>query len=73
MDGFSEGIAEAVGHGVIDGDIVAERGGGWIGLEVGDAVGEGGCDGETGGCHVVLHVVLRGVGEDDGRFGLADD
>lgn len=72
VDGAAQGIAKTMGHGVIDGDVVAEAGCGWSGLEIGDAVGKGCGDGESAGGHVVFHVVRWGVGEYDGGLSLAD-
>lgn len=72
--GIAEGIAEAVGHGVVEEDVVAVVvGRRRVGDEVRRAVGEGGGDGEAAGGHMVFHVIGGRVGEDDGRFHLADD
>src|SRR5687767_1342993 len=71
-DQFVERAAEAVRHGVVNGDFAFEMFAMRNGAEVGHAAGEGGGDGEARSVGVVFHVILWRMGEKDGGRDVAD-
>ena len=71
-DEFVERAAQAVGHRVVDGDVVGDVFAIWRGAEVRHAAAERGSNGEARSVGVIFHVILRRMGEDDGGGDLPD-
>ena len=61
----AQAVAEAVGHRVVDGHVVGVRDNRGIAHEIRCPAGEGGCDRQSRGVHVVFHVVLGRVRQHD--------
>ena len=72
-DGAAESITLAVRHGVVDEHVPRHRGEGGLGDEVRHRLDERRRDREPAGVHVVFHVVVGEVREDDPRPRRPDD
>src|SRR5688572_20037720 len=64
-DRMTQRIAQAVGHGVVNGDVALNRLSRWTRAKVWHATRKRGCHGKTARIGVVFHVILWRMGEDD--------
>ena len=73
QDAAPQTITQTVWHRVIHRHFVISGGPCRYGFEIAHSAREGGGDGEPAGVGVVLHVILRGMGEEDIGLHVADD
>ena len=69
----AEFIHQAVWHGVVHGDFAVDRRAGRLYVKIGHAAGKRRRHREAGGVGVILHIILRRMGEYDRRVDISDN